>query len=259
MTRDFTLLLYEELCQALLGAGYASITIAEYMAQYPQREQLVLLRHDVDRWPNHALRMAQLERSLGIRATYYIRMTRHAFQPEVVRQICALGHEIGYHYETYAKARGDRVEAIATFKQELSTLRNICKVETISMHGSPLSAYDNLDLWKHACWSDFGLLGEAYLSLDYSQVDYYTDTGRAWNSRSNLRDRVPDIKGSHTNDIATTQDLIAAVRERVFDHVCIQTHPERWASTRSEWLVSRGADFTANQVKLALKTVRSLT
>jgi hypothetical protein len=58
-----------------------------------------LLRHDVDRLPKNALKVAQLENRLGIQSVYFFRMVSHVFKPEIIKQIASLGHEIGYHYE----------------------------------------------------------------------------------------------------------------------------------------------------------------
>jgi len=51
--------------------------------------------------------------------------------------------------------------------------------------------YDNRDLWKRYDFRQFGLAGEAYLSIDYHRLAYLTDAGRSWaDNPYNLRDRV---------------------------------------------------------------------
>lgn len=45
------------------------------------------------------------------------------------------------------------------------------------MHGNPLSPRDNRELWKKYKFKDFGIIGEAYLSIDFNEVSYFTDTG----------------------------------------------------------------------------------
>jgi len=62
-------------------------------------EPFVILRHDVDRKPGMALEMAQMKKDMGIRATYYFRMMPGVFEPEIIRMIRDMGHEIGYHYD----------------------------------------------------------------------------------------------------------------------------------------------------------------
>jgi hypothetical protein len=255
MSLDFTLSKYREMCQAILASGYSTWPIARYMATRDAPGLVALLRHDVDRRPGSALRMAQLEHELGIQATYYVRTTPSVFRPTILKGIAAMGHEIGYHYETLAKAQGDMRRAIRLFEQELAQLRQICDIETISMHGAPLSPYDNRDLWRQHDFRQFGLLGETYLSLSYERLVYLTDTGRSWSEdRYNLRDKVAQ---EHPGpDLRTTDDLISAIHDHRFAHICILTHPERWARNIGEWVISTVLDFAANQVKRGILLVR---
>jgi hypothetical protein len=120
LTSDFTLKKYELLCQSILAAGYSIWTVSRYKENDAQPDHLVIFRHDIDRRPQNALKMALLEHELGIHSTFYIRMVQSVFQPDIVRKIASLGHEIGYHYETLAKARGNQAKAIELFESELS-------------------------------------------------------------------------------------------------------------------------------------------
>ena len=59
------------------------------------------------------------------------------------------------------------------------------------MHGSPLSKWDNRDLWKRYNYRDYGIIAEPYFDLDFDEVFYLTDTGRSWNnSKASVRDKV---------------------------------------------------------------------
>ena len=59
------------------------------------------------------------------------------------------------------------------------------------MHGSPLSKWDNRDLWKRYDYRDFGIIAEPYFDVDFNEVLYLTDTGRRWNnSKASVRDKV---------------------------------------------------------------------
>lgn len=255
MKLDFTLEKYAVLCQAVVSAGYTVLSVADYLANENPPEHIVILRHDVDRRLGNALRMAQLEFEIGLKATYYIRMQPAVFQPEILKQISRMNHEIGYHYETLAKAKGNLEEAILLFESELAEFRRICPVRTISMHGSPLSPYDNRDLWRDFDFRQYDLLGEAYLSLDYNKITYLTDTGRSWaNNRYNMRDHVATKK--QAAQLTTTNDLIASIRRQAFSNICISTHPERWPQNLSGWGLSAATDLCANQVKLAIRLAR---
>lgn len=255
MSLDFTLRKYQELCQNIITAGYSVWTIARYLAAKRPPDLVVLLRHDIDRRISYALQMACLEKELGIQATYYARMTSSVFRPAVLQEIATMGHEIGYHYETLTKSRGNLQQAIALFEKELAQFGQICDIQTISMHGAPLSPHDNRDLWQHYDFHRYGLLGETYLSLDYGRMVYLTDTGRSWSqNRNNLRDKVSGM--SVEPDLNSTDDLIAAICDRRFSHVCISTHPERWSQGIGQWLISSVSDLVINRVKQGFILVR---
>ena len=62
-----------------------------------------------------------------------------------------------------------------------SSLRlTLSPVKTICMHGSPLSKWDNRDLWKRYNYRDYGIIAEPYFDVDFDEVFYITDTGRRW-------------------------------------------------------------------------------
>jgi hypothetical protein len=254
--RDFTLAKYDELCRALVEAGYPALHIADYLegrsAGMPA--SFVLLRHDVETSPVHAVRMAEIERGHGLAATYFLRAG--GFDPSAIAGLRARGHDIGYHYETVARARGDLSRAAALFARDLEELRRHGPVRVASMHGSPLFPRDNRDLWRSARPADFGLAGEVYADIDYADVRYFSDTGRTWHpTRHNLRDHVavaPDCA------IETTDELIAMLRARRFPRLCVLAHPDRWSASAVGWTVRAARDWIENGIKHALGRVYRL-
>ncbi len=145
--RDYTVEKYRELCSAI-NENYKTLTFKEYLNNSNFKDNFVILRHDVDRMPENALKIAEIEHESGIKSTYYFRTNKSVFKQEIIKGIASLGHEIGYHYECMDKAAGNPEEAIKIFEDELNKFREICDVKTICMHGNPLTKYDNRDLWK---------------------------------------------------------------------------------------------------------------
>ena len=74
--------------------------------------------------------------------------------------------------------------AIDDFQLNLEKLRKLYPVKTICMHGSPLSKWDNKDLWKKYDYRDYGIIAEPYFDVDFDEVFYLTDTGRRWDGYS---------------------------------------------------------------------------
>jgi len=226
---DFTLAKYKELCETIVESECDTLTFSHYFHSKNLPERFVILRHDVDRKPENALKMAELENRLGITSTYYFRTIEDVFKPAIIKEIASMGHEIGYHYEVFDKAKGDFERAIGLFTKELEEFRKICDVNTICMHGNPLSPWDNRDLWNKYNFKDFGIIGEPYLSIDYETVFYLTDTGRSWNSRFSVKD-VVDANVNHApEELKSTDDVIQMIIKSNVERMCIVAHPERWS------------------------------
>ena len=252
--RDWTLHKYAEILHCVRAADYPIRRIDAFISA--PCASGVLLRHDVDRIPHNSLRMAELEHQHGVSATYYVRCASASFDSALVTRLHELGHEVGYHYEVLAKAGGDMAAAIDMFATELTALRRLGPVLTASAHGSPLSKWDSLDIWRAQKPQDFELLGEAYLQIDDAQMAYYTDTGRSWSATvTNLRDHVGE-HGQKFPVVDTTSELIELVSSRALPLLCIQTHPERWNSTISGTTRSLLFDFAANSAKRAIRALR---
>ena len=151
--RDFTFNTYKKLLESLQAKGYSFQTFTQYIISDKNSLLLnlnssIILRHDVEAHYEQALKFAQIQNQLGIKGTYFFRLLPNSFKPEIVKQIADLGHEIGYHYDDLVQCKGDLEKAIKRFQKNLETLREIAPVQTICMDGSPLSKYDNKDLWS---------------------------------------------------------------------------------------------------------------
>jgi hypothetical protein len=227
---DFSLNKYKELCNIVIENGYVILTFNDYIIKEPH-SNFVILRHDVDSKPKRALRMARLEHKLDIGASYYFRHKPSVFDPNILKEIHELGHEIGYHYEVLSKCKGNYKKSIKLFEKELCDFRKICEITTICMHGSPLSRYDNRDLWKIYDFKHSGILGETYLSAG-KDLEYFSDTGCSWNPRYKLRDVIDD--NGNNIIINTTDDLSDLIKTKNSKKIYLLMHPENWSENLRE-------------------------
>jgi hypothetical protein len=248
MPRDFTLERYRELCRAL-QKDYVFYTVYRYLSEKPE-SNVVVMRHDVDRNIMNALRMAEVEQDLGICSTYYFRYPI-TFRPDIIRKIQTMGHEIGYHYEVLSKTKGDFSRAISLFQSEIQEFRKICEINTICMHGGPLSRFDNRDIWKQFSFKELGVFGEAYLSL--SDLTYFSDTGRNWAGHNNMRDHLR--QGTSFQPCTTTNELIYYLKQSQFARVYLTVHPERWNRSGFGWLASYCIDAAVSMGKKILVVI----
>lgn len=235
-------------------AGRSPITVADYIESEAadKHERYVILRHDVDRMTSRAIAMAELEAERDIKATYYFRCSKGGIFPDgAIRAIDAMGHEVGYHYECLSACGGDRHAALRSFNRNLSSLRAIAPCRTISMHGAPLSRYNNQDLLGGAELASFELVGDASLAFMHSHIAYFTDTGGKWNGGAgeNFRDRVGRAMSIHPAPSAVEfAQWLLSFRHLVY----VSTHPERWASTSFQYHLFAARDKATLLVKKAI-------
>lgn len=173
-----------------------------------------------------------------------------------MKEIEDMGHEVGYHYENLSDTNGDLKNGLIDFEKHLTTFRKVVQVKTISMHGRPLKPYDNRDLWKSkenhdVLLNKFGILGEVYLDIDYSDIAYVNDTGRNW--RTNQSNRRDHVSSNINADFDSSEALLNYFSGNPHPKICFQIHPERWSDDKLEWVTQWAKDKAMNTIKKIMK------
>ncbi len=255
--RDFTVSIYRQLLENLVNQNYVFQTYAEFTKSPAQKT--TILRHDVDARKQNSLLFAKIQHQHGIKATYYFRTVPESYDESVIKEIAALGHEIGYHYETMDTAKGNIDKAYDEFCRNLELFRKLTEIKTICMHGSPLSKYDNRDIWKKYDYRKLGIIAEPYFDLDFNTVFYLTDTGRRWDGdKVSIRDKA--MKGAETTNpsfaklkFKTTFDIIKAANSALLpEKIMFTFHPQRWNDSISDWTKEFLIQNLKNTVKFGL-------
>jgi len=284
--RDFTLNAYSGLLAALSDRTFQRF----YEFCMDPAAQGIVLRHDVDALPKNSLRFAQMQSYLNIRGTFYFRIVSKSLHLGIIDQIVTLGHEIGYHYEdltlvaeTRKKEKGKRntekrgkkrekikekdkdvelddllEQGIESFSQNLATMRKYADIKTICMHGSPLSKWDSRLLWTKYDYHDFGIIGEPYFDIDFTQVAYYTDTGRRWDGDSvSVRDKVNHGEQNFPKFHSTFDIIRAAESGTLPNRVMFTFHPQRWHDRPWPWTRELLVQNAKNVVKYGMNVWRA--
>jgi hypothetical protein len=201
---DFTITTYKKLLTSLQTQGFSFMTFAQYIenkANEPSPQQinestnqqinnLIVLRHDVDARPQNSLAFARIQSEMGIKGTYYFRMVPQSYDGNIIEEMVSLGHEVGYHYETMDTCNGNVDKAYDEFCRNLDKFSRLTPIQTISMHGSPMSPYDNREIWKKYDYKKLGIIAEPYFDINFNELYYITDTGRRWDGHLyNVRDK----------------------------------------------------------------------
>ena len=192
---DFRIKQFQQLLNALQKKSYSFQTLAEFINS--PKPKAIVLRHDVDKLPVNSLHFSRIQAEMGIKGSYYFRAVPQSWDENIIKEVANLGHEVGYHYETMDTSKGNIDQAWDEFKHHLDKLRKLVHVETICMHGSPLSKWDNRNLWDKYNYGDLNITAEPYFDVDWNEVYYLTDTGRRWDGENvSIRDKVIRKKNS---------------------------------------------------------------
>ncbi len=258
---DFTQNKYAVLFEAIKNSSYKAVTVAELveMEETELHSNLIILRHDVDRFPQFALELAKIEAKNDLRSSYYFRIPS-SWDEEIIKKIAKMGHEVSLHYECLDKAKGNIQEAGRILGEEIKMMRKIADCKTVAMHGNPITRHDNRDIWKEFKLEEFDLNGEVYLSIDFEKVMYYSDTGRTWQEgKFNIKDIIPDSMKAVKNKpiISTTDELIQLINTED-RNIYLLTHPSRWRGSYGGWTFSYITDSLLNYTKVLYKFIRSV-
>lgn len=252
-----------ELCEALIKSDLKMLTVKDYILMESKPEKFVIIRHDIDDETDlsYAVRMAEAENAMGIKATYYFRICKNVFKIESIKHIADLGHEIGYHYEVLGEAEGDYNKAIKLFEAHLRKFRKVYDVKTIAQHGGPLrnclnvikisnavqvfkqmiigehvfDRWESKDIWRIYDYRKYGIIGEPYLSIDFNKVAYFSDTNRSWiDTKYRIKDKVKSESKIIT--VSKTDEIIKNIKNNNLERVHFLIHPSNWKATFREWI-----------------------
>jgi hypothetical protein len=255
--KDFTISSYQQLLNALQEFGFDFLPYKEYHIRGENRNRKqITLRHDVDDYKENSLQFAKIQYELNIKGTYYFRIIPQSYDEKVIRTMADMGHEIGYHYETMDTCRGNIDKAYNEFCRNLEMFRKITSITTICMHGSPLSKFDNKDIWQKYDYKQLGIIAEPYFDVDFNKTFYLTDTGRRWDGgKVSVRDKAMESNGCSNQEFLkriykSTNDIIKDLERKSFpDNVMITFHPQRWTDNRTLWYKEFIMQNFKNQIK----------
>lgn len=164
---------------------------------------ICLLRHDVDADLSRALRMAQVEEQMGVRATYFMLHTASYYRQKGFCKKCMqlqdAGHEVGLHNDLLTERLLVGTPPSRSLSRELNYLRSCgLTVNGTSAHGNSLCrkyGYINYEIFERCSPSyrptrssfegiklhtlqlqKYGLYEAYFLPRDY----YITDCRKTW-------------------------------------------------------------------------------
>jgi len=180
-----------------------------------------VLRHDVEWSVSRVMAIAEIEKARGVRSTMYFRADTKAFDLPAMRSLQEDGFEIGYHFNTLDRCGGDFNRAIALFEKELRELREAgIRVDTVCSHGDPrvkkigYQVNNEIFLKDPDLLKRNELLGEAYLNVDFSSLQSFSDVGIRWDGGG-----------------ISAKELVSRIKRQEWPVIYLLTHPDYWSKS----------------------------
>lgn len=161
---------YQAVLRAYLDAGYAFLTLHQYLEDpLARRRKVVLLRHDVDKDFKRLTLFSEVEDALKVPATYFVRV--HAAYNvfsyphyRLLKRLLAAGHEVGLHsnFRQFAEMQGeDPLEVLA---REAAMLRAVLgrNYPGMAAHRDIDYLHNSIDLCHQRALKAAGLRYHAY-------------------------------------------------------------------------------------------------
>jgi len=222
---DFTVEHY----QAILQKAKESYVFRNY-DDYSLDEKFIILRHDVDYSVHRAYKLAQIEASEGIKATYFVLLHSEFYNvfekviSDLIEKIIGLGHNIGLHFDSHfyeISNEQDLHEKLVFEKGILETIFNI-EVNSFCFHIT--------NEFTLSCNKDsYGAMLNAFSEFYQKKCGYCSDSNGYWRFK-----RLMDIISNQT-----------------YPQMQINIHPAWWQDTimSPKQRIHRCIDLRAMQVK----------
>ena len=173
---NFTYNAYEEMLSLLKENHYE---VCSYET-YQHSKRCVILRHDVDFSLEAALCFAELEYINGVQSTYFILLSTsfynlfHRKANDIIREIGAMGHDIGLHFDEANYSISTIEELIHYVQKEISIMSHGLgmEIKTVSMHRP--------SKWVLDANAQFDTVVNSYSKEFFSDFKYLSDSRMHW-------------------------------------------------------------------------------
>lgn len=235
----FTIDHYAELVKLAKDQGFEFILHKDEFK--PERKDIIW-RHDVEFSPDIALKMAQIENELRVKATYFFQIhsefynTFERYFSDILYKIKGLGHHIGLHYDSHYYNVTDEETLEGTIRMDKAYFEQVfkLKLDTFSFHETTPFILN--------CQNEYyGGMLNVYSKKIKEHYLYCADSTGYW--RYEILDEVlRDEKVKHlqvlTHD-AMWSEKVMAPRQRV--RTSIQANAERIKNRYDQILIDFGA------------------
>ncbi len=197
---------YEGYLRQAMNLGYTIVSLETWLADpHGVQGKTLILRHDVEMYPEGARHMSGIERRLGLTSTFYFRW--YAFDPAIVARIRSNGSQVGLHYETLTRyaiehhlnspeqiTPGVMAECRGTLREEVACFKSLIGVcNTVVAHGDQRTyaiGRNNADLLDGQPYQEYGVIHDPDHAAALPLIDRWVSDGEGapvyWSSGVSL-------------------------------------------------------------------------
>lgn len=223
---EFTYAAYRALISLLKQKDYQFCGYFDYA----DKDQCVIMRHDIDYCVDRAVSLAQVEQEEGICSTYFVLLKTDFYNPaskrmhDSLRAIKDMGHEIGLHFDETVYQGCEPEKLPELIQKEAGILGDICgfPIRSFSMHRP-----NRVTLEKSL---EIPGLVNSYGQEFFQEFKYLSDSRRNW------REPILDIikRNEHARLHILThafwyREQEESLQKTVYDFIC-EAKLERYAN-----------------------------
>lgn len=229
---------YQRLLEKSLRLGYKHLSVIDFFHRLEagtisKGDRYFIHRHDIDTDVRTTKKMFSIEKSLGIKATYYFRLSTLDYA--LMKEIGEYGSEASYHFEELAsyckmnhiKSKKEVLENLdeikSIFKRNVEEIEKevSIKIQSIASHGDfvnrELDVINNVVTDDLSLRKELGIVCETYDSILMDSFDLY------------ISDKPYPV---YYSPISPFQALKDPDKNSV---ICMTSHPRQW---ETNWLVN---------------------
>lgn len=231
---DFTLVNYSK----VLKLATKNYSFSFFDEDYS--ENSILLRHDLEFSVPIALKMAQIEANLGIKATYFVQLhsefynTIEKLNIQDIKEIQKLGHQVGLHFDSHFW----NIESEDQLEQYISIDKNILE-QYLEVDIKAFSFHNNTDFTLSCRKEKYAGLLNVYSDYFRNHYAYNADSLGYWRYER-LEDRLKEAKEEALQILihdGMWQEEVLPPRRRVFK--VIDDNAARLKNTYDDFLSRR--------------------
>jgi len=212
---DFRLYNYKKLLQlALENYRFTTFTNESFT-----KLKNIILRHDLEFSIPIALRMAEIEANLGIKATYFLQIQSEFYNPldkgnnNSIKKIIEFGHDLGLHFDTHFWGINTEKE----LEKYIEIDKNI--IETYFEVNIKALSFHNTNDFVLSCENEkYAGLSNMYSKKFKTKVGYCADSTGYWRYER-LEERLREAKDEFLQILihdGMWQDEVLPPRQRIF-------------------------------------------